>query len=79
MRSEAEKISFTIWNYGDFCRIEANDCRTTIRNLSDGACIFDLDILLHELDRIGAELEKINAIPVFTTAPRIKSEGGQYV
>ena len=33
-----EKVMFTVWNNGDFCRIEANDCRTEIRKIADYVC-----------------------------------------
>lgn len=77
MKRDFEKISFTIWNYDTFCRIEANDCRTDIRKLADGACIFDMNVLLGELDRINNELEKINAVPVFMIASS-SYKGGAY-
>lgn len=61
-----KKIPFTIWIHDDFCRIEANDCRSKIRALSDGACICDISVLMSELDRINKELKKMGAIPVYT-------------
>lgn len=58
-------IFFNIWNHGDFCRIETSDCRQAVRNISDGACIFDINILLSEIWRISNECEKIGARAVF--------------
>ena len=60
-----EKVMFTVWNHGDLCRIEANDYRTEIRKISDGACILSLDVLLAELNRIDKEMEKRGYIAVF--------------
>ena len=69
MRSDAEKISFTIWNNrGGWFRITANDCRTEIRKLSDGACICDAEMLAEELNRLNKELAKRNAYPVYNVA-----------
>lgn len=66
MQGDFEKIAFTIWNNKGMCRIEANDCRSEIRALSNGACISDMEVLNYELNRINVELAKRRAYPVYT-------------
>ena len=64
-----EKIKFTIFTCGDnMCRIEANDCRSTYRKISDGACICSLDVMLLEMQRISEEVEKLGNIACFIMA-----------
>jgi hypothetical protein len=64
-----EKIKFTIFTCGDnMCRIEANDCRSTYRKISDGACICSFDVMLLEMQRISEEVEKLGNIAHFIMA-----------
>ena len=60
---------FNIWLVGDdICRIEAQSCLQEIRDLSDGACIMDLPVLIHEIKRISEECAKKGRKAVFELA-----------
>ena len=60
------KVSFYIQVYkSGWCRIVARDCRTVIRNLSDGACITSMDVLTGEMKRITAAAKEMNFSAAF--------------
>ena len=64
-----EKITFNIWTCGDNrCRIEANDCRSIYRKMSDGACICSIDVMLFEMQRISKEVEELGNVACFVMA-----------
>lgn len=52
-----ERIKFRIIKESDnMCRIVAKDIRSIYKNISDGACICSLDVMLAEMERITKEV-----------------------
>lgn len=49
----------------NICRITINDCRSIYRNISDGACISSMDVMLYEIDRITNEIKKLGGRAIF--------------
>lgn len=60
-----EIIKFRVIICGNMCRIEANDIRSTYRNISDGGCICSLDVMLSEMQRISEEAKTHGNIASF--------------
>lgn len=59
------KIIFTVYRGNTLSRIVADTTVELFRDLSDGACIGQNDILLSEMDRISMVCEERGAIALF--------------
>lgn len=65
-RSYHEKIKFRIIKVSeDMCRIEPCDIRKIYRDITDGACICSLNIMLEEMEHISNEVEKAGNKVIF--------------
>jgi hypothetical protein len=54
-----EVINFWIWELSpDMVRITTSDCRKEVRQITDGACILKLNILIHEMGVITREIQR---------------------
>lgn len=60
-----DTIKFIIQRSNTMCRITARDIRTDIRNLSDGGCISDMEILLDEMENIKQKAKEMGFNVVF--------------
>ena len=49
----------------NMCRITINDCRSIYRNISEGACICSMDVMLDQIEHITNEIKKLGGRAVF--------------
>jgi hypothetical protein len=49
----------------NMCRITISDCRSIYRNISEGACICSMDVMLDQIEHITNEIKKLGGRAVF--------------